>query len=217
MPGIGFEWGSTELLYDEKLNRTKLRFILWIDGHRYDEISKRYVRMTEEEAIQHCYNNYEEMRKAFPEFLFSRTDADFVEKEEDGFKQTVKGIYVTVEFVQVNPLSLVEKSKGKVIKELHIQNNVFYIVFEENILYLVDNNQQCCESRYFHTDDVLSDFVGSIFVGVRIQDGEGESPGGDTKFLLIDTSIGTFTVVAYNDHNGSYSGTNITVEYGENL
>lgn len=75
---------------------------------------------------------------------------------------------------------------------------------------IYDNGQSCCETRYMLTDDDLTTFVGAEFRGVRIQDGpEIRDEYGEThesQFLMVDTSLGTFTMTTHNEHNGWYGG-----------
>lgn len=75
---------------------------------------------------------------------------------------------------------------------------------------LYDGGQSCCESRYMNTDDDLNYFVGSTLMDIRMASGPSE-PGTygdalDSEFLIVKTSLGEFTVVNYNNHNGYYGG-----------
>lgn len=100
---------------------------------------------------------------------------------------------------------------GKEIAALGIQDYALVFTFTDGTgLKLFDNGQSCCEHRYMHTDDALDDFVGATLLDAEVRDG-GEEPAeyGDVKesqFLVITTSIGQFTVVNYNEHNGYYGG-----------
>ena len=78
-------------------------------------------------------------------------------------------------------------------------------------LLIYDDGRSCCESRWMHTDDNLSDFVGAVFLGAEVRDGPEEEGGEydeykESQFLVISTSIGQFTVINYNEHNGYYGG-----------
>lgn len=101
---------------------------------------------------------------------------------------------------------------GKIIVNLEI-------IFDEDLVFtfgdgikmiLFDNGQMCCEARWMHTDDVLNYYTGAIFQGIEIKEGpEGVSESGEEKeseFLMVSTDKGQFTVVNYNEHNGSYGG-----------
>lgn len=101
------------------------------------------------------------------------------------------------------------ESLGKKITGLHCDGGQLIISFEDTTLYLKDDAQSCCETRYMSTDDELEYYVGAELRGVRVQEGDGEESEWDchdTEFLLIDTSIGTFTMVNHNEHNGYYGG-----------
>lgn len=88
-------------------------------------------------------------------------------------------------------------------------------------LRLRDEGQNCCEMRYMTCDDNLTHFIGATFLGyeVREVDTPGEEDEGgfvdyyhDEHVLLINTSLGAFTVVNHNEHNGYYGGFSITAE-----
>ncbi|MDC6673798.1 hypothetical protein OEZ80_25875, partial [Leclercia adecarboxylata] len=83
-----------------------------------------------------------------------------------------------------------------------------------NWLVIRDDGQSCCESRYMSTDDDLSSFVGATFLGCEIEDGphEADDPDHETQFLIVSTSLGKFTVVNHNEHNGYYGGFSIRFE-----
>lgn len=100
---------------------------------------------------------------------------------------------------------------GKSIKTLELVDNKLRFTFiDESGIALFDDGQSCCERRYMHTDDKLEDFVGTRLLGAEVRDGGVEDDEwGDVKesqFLIISTSIGEFTVVNYNEHNGYYGG-----------
>jgi hypothetical protein len=66
-----------------------------------------------------------------------------------------------------------------------------------------------CETRWMHTDDDLSVFVGSHFISAEVRDGPEKRSGWvdiESQFLLITTDLGTATIVNYNEHNGYYGG-----------
>jgi hypothetical protein len=75
---------------------------------------------------------------------------------------------------------------------------------------LWDDGQSCCEDRYMHTDDALTEFVGTTFLGAE----EREAPDVDddtygvheVAFLVVKTSLGDFTIETHNEHNGYYGG-----------
>ena len=104
----------------------------------------------------------------------------------------------------------IQDSVGKEIKSIVLEEKELTIGFDGSRLALWDDGQSCCEDRYMYTDDKLSDFIGSEFLGAEIRDGpEEQGEYGDVKesqFLVIDTSVGQFTIVNYNEHNGYYGG-----------
>lgn len=104
-----------------------------------------------------------------------------------------------------------QENMGKVITALDIDEERLLFTFADgNKMKLFDDGQDCCEQRYMHTDDNIQDFVGAILQGAEVRDGpeeisEWEEPI-ESAFLIISTSIGQFTVVNYNEHNGHYGG-----------
>ena len=106
------------------------------------------------------------------------------------------------------------RAKGKEIKAIDcisegpVQDELI-LTFDDHQLVLFDDGQSCCEYRYMHTDDDLVAFVGAEFTGAEVRDGPMRNDGGDDheiQFLLINTSLGTFTVETHNVHNGYYGG-----------
>lgn len=116
-------------------------------------------------------------------------------------------------------IEIFSENIGKIIIDLAIVKreysplNELLFTFEGGSrMKLFDDGQSCCESRYMHTDDNLSDFIGASLQGgeVRAEDEIGDYGAGgarkDSAFLIISTSIGQFTIVNYNEHNGYYGG-----------
>lgn len=105
---------------------------------------------------------------------------------------------------------------GKKIDTISIGNYSLEIKFEDgSILEFKDSKQSCCENRYMTCDDNIDDFTGKVFKDVSIRNGNGINTKGhgdhDIEFLLIHTDNGDITVSNHNEHNGYYSGFNITV------
>jgi len=103
------------------------------------------------------------------------------------------------------------ESLGKEITVLNItEDRLLFHFTDDSAIKFFDDGQSCCEHRYMHTDDELQDFVGSLFQGAEIRDGPEEGSEWDgvkeSQFLVITTSMGLFTVVNYNEHNGYYGG-----------
>ena len=116
---------------------------------------------------------------------------------------------------------------GKIIVALAIVEredspfNELLFTFENGSkMKLFDDGQSCCESRYMNTDDNLADFIGASLQGAEVRAAEAEiGDYGDAKeseFLIVSTSIGQFTVVNYNEHNGYYGGFLIRAAEGLN-
>lgn len=91
-----------------------------------------------------------------------------------------------------------------------------------------DWGQQCCEIRFLSCDDNVSAFVGARFVDAetrpvtdaefhRVRDNSGAYEGeeDDPAFLIISTTLGEFTVVTHNIHNGYYGGFEIRAKIME--
>ena len=120
------------------------------------------------------------------------------------------GVMVKMIFGDRDTGRVIQESVGKEIKSIVLEEEELTIVFDDSRLVLWDDGQSCCELRYMHTDDKLSDFIGSEFLGAEIRDGPDEedeySDVKESQFLVIDTSIGQFTIVNYNEHNGYYGG-----------
>lgn len=113
-------------------------------------------------------------------------------------------------------LEILDKSCWKRIKDLGMVDDILHIEFDDGSkIKIFDDGQQCCETRYMMTDDNLGDFVGSTFLGIDLREGpevtESENGYHQTQFLLVLTSLGQFTMVTHNDHNGYYSGFYVVV------
>ena len=102
---------------------------------------------------------------------------------------------------------------NKKINQIVILNDKLIFYFDDgSIVRMFDDDYQCCEKRYMHTDDDLDYYVGSYFLGAEVRQGGDESIKGyeiESEFLIINTSLGQFTIVNYNKHNGYYSGFDI--------
>lgn len=121
------------------------------------------------------------------------------------------GVMLHTIFGDSDTNSAMLQAQGKIIAALSISDKELTIKFnDETGIVLFDDGQSCCEHRYMHTDDNLPDFIGAQFLGAKIQDGPTETDEcGDPKesqFLIVSTSLGEFTVVNYNEHNGYYGG-----------
>lgn len=100
---------------------------------------------------------------------------------------------------------------GQRIESLEIEDKRLTLRFEGGgSAVLRDRVGDCCERRYFSTDDDLSYFEGSRLLGAEVRYVEGTEPveAGirETAFLYVNTSKGVLNVNAYNEHNGYYAG-----------
>lgn len=116
-----------------------------------------------------------------------------------------------------------KKAIGKTIKSIKLDpegnggDGSLEFKFEDGSwIQVVDDARSCCESRFMNTDDDLNYYNGAILNDIRTQSGgtrDGDYETTEVMFLMVDTSIGTFTISAYNRHNGYYGGICIRV-YG---
>ena len=80
---------------------------------------------------------------------------------------------------------------------------------------VLDAGQSCCEERYMTTDDDLAAFVGATLTDMEIADGpeiETEYSVHEVQFLVVQTSLGAFTMETHNKHNGYYGGFYLVVK-----
>jgi len=124
--------------------------------------------------------------------------------------------------------ALIAACVGKRIKYLEIQTHEDDYFREDDELRvgftdgqtikIFDDGRSCCEERYMRTDDDLTTFIGADFRGARVEDGpdiEDDYDKHECQFLLVDTSLGTFTIANHNKHNGYYGGFAISAELVE--
>ena len=107
---------------------------------------------------------------------------------------------------------------GETIKHIEIisDDTLSIQLGNKTTLTFTDEGQSCCEHRYMSTDDDLKYYFGAELIGAEIREGGSkESEYGDvldSEFLVVKTSIGDFTIVNYNDHNGYYGGFWVTAK-----
>lgn len=108
-----------------------------------------------------------------------------------------------------------KSAMGKKIKSLRIDKDYNHdggleILFDDEAgIWIYDNGRSCCEHRYLHTDDKVSDFAGAIFIEAKIEEGGEKEEDWEThewQFVIIKTSLGEFTLETHNKHNGYYGG-----------
>ena len=101
---------------------------------------------------------------------------------------------------------------GLKVTKAYILHEKLHLEFNGGVrrLLISDEGQSCCEHRYMHTDDDLSEFVDAPLVKVDVAHGPEEKTEWEgmkeSEFLNVTTGKGTFTVVNYNEHNGYYGG-----------
>ncbi len=102
---------------------------------------------------------------------------------------------------------------GKKITGIVVKDNMLSIAFsDKTILYLKDDGQSCCESRYMVCDDNLGKYVGGKLLGAKteaVPEPPKESAyeeSHEVQFLHIKTTKGSFTVSNHVEHNGYYGG-----------
>ena len=117
--------------------------------------------------------------------------------------------------------AVIDGAIGKTIKSLAIstaEHDDGALVFgfaDGSSIQLRDDGRSCCEHRWMHTDDDLAAFVGAKLLGARIADGptiEEDYEVKESQFLIVETSLGEFTIVNYNEHNGYYGGFELIAE-----
>ena len=110
-----------------------------------------------------------------------------------------------------------QSAKGKTIQDVALRNDKLHFRFSDGTgIVVFDDGQSCCEARYMQTDDELSHFVGATLLDAEIKNGPDEADEWgevhETAFFEVKTSLGCFTVVTHNEHNGYYGGFWIVVE-----
>jgi hypothetical protein len=119
--------------------------------------------------------------------------------------------------------TLMQDFVGKKIEKLYIDpeyNNGdggLVIQFEDNKkIILFDDNRQCCESRYIHSNDNLSWHEGSNFKGIQIKNIRDKRDECDfkheTQFIHVLTETDTLVIETHNVHEGHYGGFNLKID-----
>ncbi|MDH5738696.1 MAG: hypothetical protein OEY77_00055 [Nitrospira sp.] len=112
-----------------------------------------------------------------------------------------------------------QKSQGKKIVAISLENDQLRIQFKGHALIVQESEAVCCESRYMVCDDKLENFIGATLIDLTIENvpAVAEDACGyehEVEFMHVKTSKGSFTVSNHNQHNGNYGGFSIraTVE-----
>ena len=95
------------------------------------------------------------------------------------------------------------------------------LTFEDGSrVFIMDNGQSCCESRYMSTDDDLSSMAGETLVSIeerQMAGSDDDDSGGrhDERALIITTDRAAYTIVNHNEHNGYYGGFSLEASLSE--
>jgi len=131
--------------------------------------------------------------------------------------------FSSIPFKDGNSARIFYNAIGKKIKDIKINDDALYLLFEDGYQIMIyDNKQECCEERFMSTDDDLEYFIGSKLLGASIKHGgtlisdeeedeDEKNPYHEIQFLEIQTDKGVFTVVNHNKNNGYYSGFDLSV------
>ncbi|OAS22524.1 DUF7448 domain-containing protein [Methylobacterium platani] len=113
----------------------------------------------------------------------------------------------------------VHRASGRVISSVAVEDDVLRFEFTDgSSLKVWDAADLFCERRYLSCDDTLQHFGGASFRGLEVRDaetGDGDDGCHEVQFLVVSTSLGTFTVASHNEHNGYYGGFDISAEFSE--
>lgn len=101
-----------------------------------------------------------------------------------------------------------------IIKKISLGDNEITIEMDNNSVVL-EQNQDCCESRYFVCDNNLDYYRDSVYLGYEVKDhsydsGDNDWDSHESATLEIKTSIGAFDIQCHNIHNGYYGGIYVT-------
>jgi len=120
--------------------------------------------------------------------------------------------------------AIIEQFKNKKIVtikfdvESYGESSLVFTFSDGRKMRVFDGGQDCCESRYMHIDDDLSEFETGQFLGIEVKsvdvaDDDNESSGccHEVQFVDINTSRGPISIVNHNEHNGYYGGFRLAV------
>ena len=113
---------------------------------------------------------------------------------------------------------VVRTALGKTIADLRLLTDSLFVYFTDGTgVRLLDEGQQCCETRYMQTDDNLAEYIGSTLIGVMLRRApeltcDGDQEIHEVQFLAVTTSEGVFTVSTHNKHSGCYGGFSVVAK-----
>lgn len=111
-----------------------------------------------------------------------------------------------------------EKYYGKKIQAAEFDEAQLLLAFDDGVSIAIwDDAQNCCERRYMRTDDDVSFLVGKTLIAIEEKETRGFDDGGDGDihdivFLEIVTDQGWLSISSHNEHNGYYSGFELSLE-----
>lgn len=97
------------------------------------------------------------------------------------------------------------------------QDRLRLILSSGKEIFIHDDMQTCCESRFMKMDDNPVDFVGASILNIELvhvkndDDPDRDWETHEVAFLKIETDRGTMTVNTHNVHNGYYGGFNLAI------
>lgn len=109
-----------------------------------------------------------------------------------------------------------DKYYGRKITEAEINENFLRLCFTDGQnIWIWDNGQCCCESRYITCDDDVKDLIGGVLIGIETK----EAPDAideydevhEQVFIEIKTDKSFITFTTHNEHNGYYGGFALTI------
>ena len=108
------------------------------------------------------------------------------------------------------------KFVGRTIIAVALTDEKLTLTFEGGKqIVILDDGQDCCESRYMTTDDEVSSLVGHKLRHIEAKEGpdaEADDDGcHEIVFVEVGTDDGCITLVNHNEHNGYYGGFGLTV------
>lgn len=107
-------------------------------------------------------------------------------------------------------VNAVKSAINKVIESVSLTDNKLVLSFKDGTgIYLFDDGQSCCESRYMVTDDDLNEYSGATVMDFelkKVDDIEHEYDVHEVQFIEVKTDKGVITVSNHNKHNGYYGG-----------
>jgi len=125
----------------------------------------------------------------------------------------------TIEALQAARGKVIQTITMKAADDRGVYADSLILGFNDSALEMWDDGQSCCETRYMHTDDDLTGFLGAEFRNIEVRDApnrDDESEEHEVQFLLVHTSLGTFTIETHNIHNGYYGGFSVVARTVEN-